>query len=369
MVEQFKLNYDGEEVQRVRLQEIFLLFEAAKTDAERDEIINKLDSEFIYGYYQHVKPADVKQSTGKEEEMKAESRFDYDKHYKENQFEKSPYSRDHSDVNYVHRYCLTFYDFTGISDGALWSFIQCQTSFAGFINDSFFKQLYINMQQNYRINKNYSPSAIIYDKFTLEQLEMFGKEVPEIKSDSHYIGKIFEKRFHFELDHENKDTFTLEERREQLIQMYKASEDRPQSLKSALLLEILENGVKLDIYDKNYFIEYLEHPLKSWLMNKSIQKKAEIYDGVWSGYIANMHNRSGGVMDKKLDKKLYKKYLEQFYDDKGNIDEFKQYFDDDFIRSLCEEFDFFAGKDIKKSKVSTKAIESMTNLVLIELLE
>ena len=104
-------------------------------------------------------------------------------------------------------------------------------------------------------------------------------------------------------------------------------------------------------------------------MNKSTQKKAEIYNGIWSGYITNMHNRSGGVMDKKLDKKLYKKYLEQFYNDKGDIDEFKQYFDDDFIRSLCEEFDFLAGKDFKKSKVSTKAIESMTNLVLIELLE
>ena len=82
MVEQFKLNFSGEEVQKVKLQEIFLQFEAAKTDAERDKIIKKLDTEFIYGNYHHVKPADVKQSTGKEE-MKAESKFDYDKHYEE----------------------------------------------------------------------------------------------------------------------------------------------------------------------------------------------------------------------------------------------------------------------------------------------
>ena len=122
------------------------------------------------------------------------------------------------------------------------------------------------------------------------------------------------------------------------------------SLKSALLLEILENDVKRDICNKNYFIEYLEHPLKFWLINKSIQRKPEIFDAVWSGYIANMHNRSGGVMDKKLDKKLYKKYLEQFYNDKGHNDEFKQYFDDDFIRSLCEEFNFFVGKDIKRAR-------------------
>ena len=256
MVEQFKLNYSGEEVQRVKLQEIFLQFEAAKSDTERDDVLKRLDSEFIGGYYQHVKPADVKQSTGKEEEMKGESKFDYKKYFNEGLLAKGSYSDSYGEVNYMHRYCLTYYNFEGMSNDALWSFIQIQPSFAGFTNDSFFKQMYVNMQQNYKINKNFSPSASIYDKFSLEQLEAFGTEVPQLKSDSHYIGKIFEKRFHFELDHENKDSFTLQERRDQLIEMYKASKDRPQSLKSALLLEILENGVKLDIYDKNYFIEY-----------------------------------------------------------------------------------------------------------------
>jgi hypothetical protein len=51
--------------------------------------------------------------------------------------------------------------------------------------------------------------------------------------------------------------------------MYKESESMPQSFRSQLLIEILENGMKLDLQDeaykaesKEYFLLYIDNPLK-----------------------------------------------------------------------------------------------------------
>lgn len=100
-------------------------------------------------------------------------------------------------------------------------------------------------------------------------MEELGSKCLQAKDDKTFIGNLFEKKFNYELDECNKDTFTLEERREQLIRMYDATDGSPQSFRSALLLEILENGLKLEIYDKNYFMLYLANPLKTWHMNKA----------------------------------------------------------------------------------------------------
>ena len=236
-------------------------------------------------------------------------------------------------------------------------------------NDSFWQKLIDTFDQKFKTDKYFTPDQYLYDRFTLQQLEYLGEKLEKMKKDTHYVGKVFEKKFHFELDPENKDSFTLEQRRDQLIAMYEASKERPQSFKSALLLEILENGIKLDIYDKNYFIEYLKHPLKTWHMNKNIQRRGDIHEHVWNQYMSSLQNRQGGRMDSGLDKKLYRKYLEQFYNSSGNLDDFKEYFDQDFLNDLLEEFEFLAGKEIRKEKIDAGKFERLTNQVLIDLLE
>jgi hypothetical protein len=119
---------------------------------------------------------------------------------------------------------------------------------------------------------------------TIEQMENLEEKVSKLKTDENWIGKLFEKRFHYELDPEYKDTFSLDERHEQLIRMYDALENRPQSLRSSLLLEILENGMKLDIYDKKYFLEYLKNPLRKNNLNQDYET-SELYSYNWNQYI------------------------------------------------------------------------------------
>lgn len=188
-----------------------------------------------------------------------------------------------------------------------------------------------------------------------------------MKNDKNFIGISFEKRFHFELDDNNKELFTLEERRQQLIKMYEASEDHPQSFKSTILLEILENGLKLDTYDKKYFLEYLENPLKKWHMNKQKVTK-DNHDYVWSSYMQNIQQREGGVMSSALEAKMYKRYLEQFYREKGDLNEFGEYFSSKFLNNLIEEFYFLSGKELKNDKVDFEKYDNLASSVIIELL-
>jgi len=201
------------------------------------------------------------------------------------------------------------------------------------------------------------------------QLEALEAKCSRLKSDENWIGKIFEKKFHYELDDEYKDTFTLEERREQLVRMYDASKNRPQSLKSALLLEILENGMKLDIYDKKYFLEYLKNPMKTWYLNPDLCKN-ENFSYSWSQYMPNIQNRLSGQVNMNEDKKLYEVYLEQFYRDKGDVKEFEKYFEKTFLKNLIEEFDFYAGKDPETTNVvNAERFETLKDKVIIDLLQ
>jgi hypothetical protein len=199
-------------------------------------------------------------------------------------------------------------------------------------------------------------------------MEHLEKAIPQLQKDENWVGKLFEKRFHHELDDEYKETFTLEERREQLIRMYEASQNRSQSLKSSLLLEILENGVKLDLYDKKYFIEYLKNPLR-WSCLKSDNNQPDLGGYNWNQYIGNIQVRSVNNYDYNgQDQKLYKTYLEQFYKDKGDLKEFEEYFEQHFIKDLIEEFDFYSGKSVATTSLNTSKFEDLKDKVLIELL-
>ena len=370
LIKHFKANFSDLDTKRIDLQSLFLRYDGAKTDQERKEILDELKANYLYLYFEYPKPADVLRKTHNEEEKsKAEPvGFEEDRFFNEEQVIKE-IEQYPGRSNSIHAIFYNKIDYTKLTEDDFWQFITIPTSYASFTTESFWNKMVDTLTQKFQRDYSFQIPYYLYDRFTLDKLEELGEKIPQIVEDSNYIGKIFEKKFHFELDSENEDTFTLDERREQLIRMYEASKDRPQSLKSALLLEILENGIKQDIFDKGYFIEYLKNPLKNWHINKTYQKERELYDHNWNNYIHPINNRSGGIMDKSMDKKLYKRYLEQFYAEAGDLTEFKQYFDQDFLKSLLEEFEFLSGKQLTKEKTDLTHFEKLSNQVMIDLLE
>lgn len=65
---------------------------------------------------------------------------------------------------------------------------------------------------------------------------------------------------------------------------------------------------------------------------------------------------------------MYKIYLEQFYRDKGDVKEFKKYFDESFYNEMIQEFDFYAGKEMKIDNLNAKKLEDLKDKVIVELL-
>jgi hypothetical protein len=125
--------------------------------------------------------------------------------------------------------------------------------------------------------------------------------------------------------------------------------------------------MKLNIYDKKYFVEYLEHPLKTWHLNKQ-KNSIDTLDYGWNTYIYNLQSRQGGIMSANLEGKMYKRYLEKFYREKGDLLEFNDYFSSKFLTSLAEEFYFLSGKELKTEKIVFEKYDKLASSVLIELL-
>jgi RecB family endonuclease NucS len=126
--------------------------------------------------------------------------------------------------------------------------------------------------------------------------------------------------------------------------------------------------MKLDIYDRKYFKEYLENPLKQWHMNKTRVKK-DNWDNEWNSYLRNIQNRQQGIMSVDLEGNMYTRYLEKFYREDGHLIEFTDYFSQKFLSSLVEELQFLSGEKLKTTgKVDFDKFDKLANKVIIELL-
>jgi hypothetical protein len=377
MIDKFKKNWPGFEAEKLELQSYLLEFDNVKTDKERDEIIQTINKNFVHGFYEYSKPAEIKgvknnrikdNSRSRSPSIKkANNVFQQEKFFNMEITLKKAYKNE-ADLGSFQRSLLNKIDYTKISDRSFSTFMNMCPYISELTTPTFMQKLVNFMNNNFKKNKHYPVVSYHLDNLNLSQLEELGSKCPEIRDDKTFIGTAFEKRFHFELDSSNKELFSLEERRGQLIEMYEASNDRPQSFKSALLLEILEIGLKLGIYDKKYFILYLENPLKMWHMNKN-RVKRDTQDYAWNSFIGNLQTRQGGSMSADLEAKLYKRYLEQFYREKGDLKEFVEFFNDSFLKSLAEEFYFLSGKEIKGEKIDFDKYEKLANSVIIELLE
>lgn len=66
--------------------------------------------------------------------------------------------------------------------------------------------------------------------------------------------------------------------------MYEGAKNHPQSFRTALLHEILEMGVKLDIFDKDLFLEYLKHPQTTWYLETK-KHSTSYQDTTWNSFI------------------------------------------------------------------------------------
>ena len=141
MNKQFRNAFYDEDSARTKIQELLLRFDGTKNGDERDQIIKELDSNFIYGFYNHTKPADVKskKDTKDKSSEKDTHSFDQEKYFSEEKYFKKIYSQN----GLVYSLDKTLYDkidFGKISENEFLGFLGSCESFATMANKTFWEK-------------------------------------------------------------------------------------------------------------------------------------------------------------------------------------------------------------------------------------
>ena len=250
------------------------------------------------------------------------------------------YTSDYA-INSLHKSLWNDVDFLLLSDITIEAVTSNLESFAGIANESFLKRIAKLVNDKYQCNSFgyfYTIPTHYLTKMSLEQMENFASLCSWAKSDSNFIHIKFQKKYYFYLqDPEFHECSSLQEKRNLLVQMLDECQGESQSLKSWLARQILEYGIKLDIYDKKIFIEYLKYPISNNLLKYSWS--SIVQGDEWSYLISNLKICPG-----YNDQSLYSKLLYKFYSIGDDWKNFSDYFDSNWMNNLKLEFDFLEGK-------------------------
>lgn len=183
MIAKFKKNWPGFESQRVELQSYLLQYDFAKNDSEKEELIQKIDNEFIHGYYQFSKPAEIKgikeikreRSRSPSRNLNVNNTFDQDKYFNEETTLKSVYKYDY-ELSSLQRSLLNKVDFKKISDKAFNEFLSTCPYLSELTTKSFMDKLVAFLKKSYRGNKHFILNTACLDKLTAFQLQELGNK-------------------------------------------------------------------------------------------------------------------------------------------------------------------------------------------------
>lgn len=224
------------------------------------------------------------------------------------------------------------------------------------------------IKKDFKKSRNYEISKDILNTMTIEQMDKLKAKVPDIANDPTFVSFYFNKKFSSELSDEENLHLTNKEKRDNLIKMYEYAKPLPHNLsglRSSLLLEILEYGLKLNIFDKNYFTEYLKLPARE----NFLKKKAAGGISLWNKCIENVqveHNRGSDHNSKRdKDKELFTKYLQHFFLKGSEIGDFTDYLDKEFLVEVLENTMLTTGKKVEFTKENTVRLELLATTVEI----
>ena len=168
-------------------------------------------------------------------------------------------------ITSLHKSLLNDVDFSRMEENDIDNLINNLDSLGVITAKSFIPRLAQILKKRYD-SKNYGYYYSIphhyVNKMTIKQLDELGRKLSKVKSDNTFKTMHFEKQYHqFFHNPEYFECTSNQEIRDLLVSIRNESGKSEGSLRSALLLDILTYGIKLDEYDKNQFIEYIKAPV------------------------------------------------------------------------------------------------------------
>lgn len=354
----------------IELRYEFLKYDNTKDPAEKAEIIDKFANDQGYSFNDQ-KPADFGQ--------KAEPETVTDKKRSKEQgpileaFDINPeiekiYKRSNSVTNFSSN-ILSRLDFSRLSKEDFMILLNHMGKDIMLLDSQGFYDSYVKfLEADYNDHNYYTIDSSIVKNMTISQLDKLIEALPKLNEDINFVIDYLAKKFYKEL---SKNAHIQEaERRKNLIKIYEYVKDFPkkiQGLKSNLLFEILKNGIKLGLYEEEYFLAYLKAPLRENYSKKKVAQNPSHWDWLLKNIRVNLQKDNEDT--RAFDKKILKKYLEHFLMEDPNIERFKQYLEKMLLVLTREQIMLTTGKKVKITPENAERLERLNALTEITVCE
>ena len=361
------------ESKKIALRCDLLDYDHATTPEAKQIILQKIASSYLSLQFNHQRPGDlgskaILTESGKEEKKQEEKPLldevdIIEELNKISRKEKKPSDFEKQELMKVDLASLTKEDFYGLLRVLGEDILMLDT-------DAFYKTLAKWLIEEQKQKKYLAVEPEILRNMTIEQMDKLKSYLPGLCEEPTFAGIYTSKKFSKELSEEENSHLTYKEKRENLIKMYEYSKTLPHKLsglKSSLLLEILENGMKLDLFEEKYFMEYIQLPARNNFVTKKVAPEVE----QWKSCIQNVqskHNQKGYASElKENDKILLTRYLENFFTNGATIDKFKDYLDQRFLVVVWEDTMLFTGNKVEINEKNATRLEKLATEVSIQI--
>ena len=359
------------ESRKIALRCDFLDYDKATTPEAKQKILTKIATNYLGLSFFHQRPNDLGNKTTElgKEEKKEEAKPLLDQLDMEIELNKL-YNRETSVGDYDKQILLKV-DLEKLRKEDFISLLHSLNEDILMLDSSIFYKTYAKLLADEQKTKKYlAVDPSILRNMTIEQMEKLRACLPGLNEEPTFSGIYTSKKFSKELSEEENSNLSYTEKRKNLIKMYEYAKTLPyklQGLKSSLLLEILENGLKLDLYEESYFMEYIQLPARENFVTKKVAPEV----GQWNDCIKNVqssHNKKGYSSELVLkDKELLTKYLEYFFANGAKIDKFKEFLDLRFLVAVWEDTMLTTGKEVEITVENASRLEKLATDVNINI--
>jgi len=365
-IDEFIANTRANGSKKIELRKLFLSYDAAETQKEKNEILDTINKKFLSLNFDYQKPPDLKASSDDkvleaEEEVQESLLDDVDLN---------------AELEKLYKGELTLYQF---SKEALVNIDFDRLKKEQF--DTLLNYIKEDMLLFDRNKKFYSTLAKFYSRkkgktdkpedinytliqcMTIDQLDKLKKEIPILEKIEQFVDSYFAKKFNRELSMEENTHIDHIEKRQNLIKMYNYAKELPEKmlgLKSSLLLEILKNGLKIENYDEDYFIEYLKFPTKGTYVKNFVKISLTI----WEDRIKHVQDK---IIIDRDDKNLLTAYLEHFFLKGNSMEKYTDYINQSFLTEVWENTMLMSGKKVAFTQTNAARLEKLAIDVRITL--
>ncbi len=369
-LESYIFRASTQESRKIAVRYDLLQYDSAKSEEDKKRILDKLASNYLNLRFEHPQPSDLgakpasKAVEGPKEEKPVLDAIDVVEEL------KHLYSRSRGLSEY-NKSALARVDLTKLTSNDFIQLLRMMGQDIILLDSPALYEVYAKwLAEEYKKNKYYGVNPEILRNMTIEQMERLRNKLPGLNEDETFSGIYVSKKFSRELSEEENSHLTYKERRANLIKMYEYAKILPHKLsglKSSLLLEILENGLKLDLYEESYFLEYLSVPARDNFVKRGVAPNV----GTWRNCIQSVqaaHNRQGvssQLRDK--DRELLTKYLQYFFLHGKTVENFNEFVEQRLLVAVWEVAMLTSGKKVEFTPENTGRLEKVAGEVSINI--